>query len=106
MTTTQLDQLKVWLDIPAIDTSQDEKLNLMLDRAESRIKERRRSPPDAPLESQYNDLQIQIAIFLYNKQGAEGEKSHDENGVNRSYENADIPDSLLKEVIPMAVMVS
>jgi hypothetical protein len=78
----------------------------MLDRAESRIKERRRSPPDVPLESQYNNLQIQIAIFLYNKQGAEGEKSHDENGVKRTYENADIPDSLLKEVIPMVVMVS
>ncbi|MDD3230631.1 MAG: hypothetical protein PHE09_15635 [Oscillospiraceae bacterium] len=75
----------------------------MLDRAESRIKERRRAPPDLPMEVQYNELQIQIAIFLYNKQGAEGETAHNENGVNRTYENADIPDSLLEEIIPMAV---
>lgn len=48
----------------------------------------------------YGVLQCEIALYLLNKRGAEGETSHNENGVNRTYENADVPESLLKEVIP------
>lgn len=103
-TASQLEKVKGWLDIS--DTSSDIKLNLMLDRAEMKIKERRRWPPDKPMESRWNELQIQIVIFLWNKQGAEGESSHTENGVSRTYENADIPDSLLNEIIPLAVIPS
>lgn len=102
--TSQLEKVKGWLDIA--DSSSDTKLGLMLDRAESKIKERRRWPPDKPMESRWNELQIQIVIFLWNKQGAEGETSHSENGVSRGYENADIPDSLLNEIIPLAVIPS
>ena len=47
----------------------------------------------------YGVLQCEIALYLLNKRGAEGEVSHSENGVNRTYENADIPESLLREVI-------
>lgn len=101
---SQLDRVRGWLGLS--DTTNDLKLQLMLDRAESKIKERRRWPPDKPMESRWNELQIQIVIFLWNKQGAEGETSHSENGVSRSYENADIPDSLLNEIIPLAVIPS
>ena len=48
----------------------------------------------------YGVLQCEIAAYLLNKRGAEGEISHSENGVSRMYENADVPDSLLSEVIP------
>ena len=34
--------------------------------------------------------------------GAEGEKSHSENGISRTYENAELPDSLLREITPIA----
>lgn len=101
---SQLDRVKGWLGLA--DTTNDLKLQLMLDRAEMKIKERRRWPPDKPMESRWNELQIQIVIFLWNKQGAEGESSHTENGVSRTYENADIPDSLLNEIIPLAVIPS
>lgn len=101
---SQLDRVKCWLDLT--DTTNDLKLQLMLDRAEMKIKERRRWPPDKPMETRWNELQVQIAIFLWNKQGAEGETSHSENGVSRSYENADIPESLLSEIIPLAVIPS
>ena len=47
----------------------------------------------------YGVLQCEIALYLLNKRGAEGEVSHNENGVNRTYENADVPESLLREVI-------
>ena len=48
----------------------------------------------------YEILQCEIAAYLLNKRGAEGETSHSENGISRSYENADVPESLIGSVIP------
>lgn len=48
----------------------------------------------------YSYLQVEIAVYLLNKRGAEGQTSHSENGISRGYENADIPESMLKSVIP------
>jgi hypothetical protein len=50
--------------------------------------------------TRYQNLQCEIAVYLLNKRGAEGETSHNENGINRSYENGGIPDSMLKQVVP------
>lgn len=47
----------------------------------------------------YGYLQCEIANYLLNKRGAEGQTSHSENGINRSYESADVPESMLSEVI-------
>lgn len=49
---------------------------------------------------EYKTLQCEIAAYLINKRGAEGQISHTEGGVTRMYENADIPASMLKEVTP------
>ena len=48
----------------------------------------------------YGALQCEIANYLLNKRGAEGQTSHSENGVNRTYENADVPESLLSNITP------
>lgn len=48
----------------------------------------------------YSILQCEIAAYLINKRGAEGQTSHSENGISRSYENADIPASMLSSVTP------
>lgn len=48
----------------------------------------------------YGYLQCEIANYLLNKRGAEGQTAHSENGINRSYESADVPESMLSEVIP------
>ena len=48
----------------------------------------------------YNTLQCEIALYLLNKRGAEGETSHSENGISRTYENADVPESLIGQVVP------
>ena len=48
----------------------------------------------------YEVLQCEIAAYLLNKRGAEGETSHSENGISRSYENADIPESMIGIVVP------
>jgi hypothetical protein len=47
----------------------------------------------------YGYLQCEIANYLLNKRGAEGQTAHSENGISRSYESADVPESMLGEVI-------
>ena len=37
---------------------------------------------------------------MLNKRGAEGQLQHTENGIQRQYENADVPASMLKPVTP------
>lgn len=49
----------------------------------------------------YDYLHCEIAAYLLNKRGAEGQTGHSENGVSRSYESADVPESLLGAVTPM-----
>lgn len=48
----------------------------------------------------YEHIQCQIACYLFNKRGAEGETSHNENGITRGYADADVPSDLLKLVVP------
>ena len=50
----------------------------------------------------YDGVHLEIAAYLLNKRGAEGEVSHSENGVTRTYENGDIPSSLLRAITPVA----
>ena len=58
--------------------------------------------PDKEVPSRYEVQQIDIAAYLLNKRGAEGETSHNENGINRSYESAGIPESMLKGIVPFS----
>ena len=53
----------------------------------------------------YGVLQCELAAYLLNKRGAEGEVSHSENGISRTYENADVPESMLQDVIPHCGLV-
>ena len=46
-----------------------------------------------------------IDVALLNKRGAEGETAHSENGVSRSYEDGDIPPTLLRRILPMAGVI-
>ena len=50
----------------------------------------------------YHLLQAEIAAYLMNKRGAEGELSHSENGISRSYENGDVPEPMMRQITPMA----
>lgn len=55
--------------------------------------------------AKYHYTQLEVAAYLLNKRGAEGEVSHDENGVKRTYENGDVPLSLMREVIPCVSLI-
>lgn len=53
----------------------------------------------------YAMRQIEIAAYLINKRGAEGQLSHSENGISRSYESGDVPESLLQGITPYCGVV-
>ena len=92
---TQLELLKELLGNPTVS---DALLRFYLDNASDIICDIRNSDS---VESKYSKTQIKIAIEMFNKRGAEGEVSHSENGISRSYEKADISPSLLMSITPM-----
>lgn len=59
-------------------------------------------PSIMEVPEQYSYLQVEIATYLLNKRGGEGELSHSENGISRSYENGDVPESMMRQIVPMA----
>lgn len=99
----KLSLLRVMVGQPATDESwSDDVLISYLKIAGDKII-KRAYPYDDTVEEvprRYGVLQCEIAQYLLNKRGAEGETAHGENGVNRTYENADVPESLMSEVIP------
>ena len=58
-------------------------------------------PAGAKVPAQYEHIQLQIALELFAKRGAEGQMEHDENGIARKYESADISPTLLKRITPL-----
>lgn len=54
---------------------------------------------------QYDTLQVEIAAYLVNKRGAEGETGHSENGISRTYGSADVPEALIGAVTPFCGVV-
>jgi hypothetical protein len=98
-----LANLKLYLGIT--DDSEDELLSLLIKQADAAIIKKRypfgatdEQKANALLE--YSDIELNIAVYLYNKMGAEGQTSHNENGVNRSYESAGIPTSFTRDITP------
>ena len=90
-------------DDPEGEPVSDELLSLYLDIAGKKILDRAYPYRDDVTEvpPKYEHTQLEIAAYLLNKRGAEGETAHNENGINRSYENADVPSAMLRGVTPM-----
>lgn len=84
------------------DSDTDEVLSTYLGLSGSKILAKAYPYDDTVTEvsAKYEYLQIEIAAYMLNKRGAEGQTSHTENGITRQYENADIPASMLKAVTP------
>lgn len=55
--------------------------------------------------AKYDTVHVEIAAYMLNKRGAEGETAHSENGVSRSYEDGDIPPTLLRRILPMSGVI-
>ena len=52
--------------------------------------------------SRYDAIHVEVAAYMLNKRGAEGETVHLENGVSRHWEDGSIPPSLLRRIVPNA----
>ena len=52
------------------------------------------------LPAKYDGLHCEIVAYMINKRGAEGQTSHSENGISRSYGSADIPAEMLSQLVP------
>jgi hypothetical protein len=100
---TQLERFKI--RIP--ETKNDTELEDILESAKAVILSRRFPFGEQPteLEPKYYDLQIRIAVEMYNKRGVEGQTSHSENGVSRSYSSASVSEELLREITPKVGVV-
>lgn len=57
-------------------------------------------PTVMDVPEQYGFTQVEIAVYLLNKRGAEFETSHSENGISRTYEDADVPSSIMRSITP------
>ena len=57
------------------------------------------------LPGRYDSVHVDIAVYMLNKRGAEGEIVHLENGVSRHWDAGSIPPSLLRRIIPFAGVV-
>ena len=98
----KLEILKSLVDI--VGDTKDKPLTVYLGLAAQKIlqrlfpfdKEQREVP------QRYAYRQCEIAAYLWNKRGAEGETAHSENGISRTYENADVPESMVKDIVPFA----
>ena len=90
----QLEKLRLLLNE---QQENDDLLQLYLDDAKNIICELRYTDE---VEPQYLSTQLKIAMELYSKAGAEGQTSHSENGISRSYETADISSSLISNITP------
>ena len=100
---TQLERLKIRIT----EKVNDKELEDILESAKAVILSRRFPFGEWPaeIEDKYKDLQIRIAVEMFNKQGAEGETAHSENGVSRSYASASVSEDLLREITPKAGVV-
>lgn len=100
-----MDRTELLTDIKLLTGSTNEDLLLIyLDMAAAVVLNTRDPFGVAELtevEDKYLPDQLQIAVYLFNKRGAEGQTVHNENGVNRSYESGGVPRSLLKNIIPI-----
>ena len=84
----------------APDTDSDEVLGSMITLAGAMILNRMYPfgyPDGTEVPVRYEQIQILLAVELYSKRGAEGQLSHSENGVSRSWSEES---PLLKRILP------
>ena len=100
---TQLERLKIRITENVLDAELED----ILESAKAVILSRRFPFGDHPdeIENKYKDLQIRIAVEMFNKRGAEGETAHSENGVSRTYSSASVSEELLREITPKGGVV-
>ena len=83
-------------------------LKVYLDQAKAKILNRMYQFPEfyegdyegMEVPDRYVGAQLNISCYLINRIGAEGEVQHIENGIHRNYGSSDVPDAMLKDIVP------
>ena len=86
------------------DVASYDLLTYLLEQAEGIVLNKRYPfgiPEGATVPTAYESIQIRVAVELFAKMGAEGQTEHNENGIQRKWEAADVSPSLLKAIIPL-----
>ena len=98
----KLEILKTMLDEG--DTTSDEVANAYLEAAERAVINIAFPYGNGTeaMPEKYDYEQIEIALYMLNKRGAEGENLHIEAGTHRSFEVGDIPTSLKSRITAYA----
>lgn len=101
---TNEEKIKRFAVLISPDTAETELAVALIEQAEGIVLNKRYPfgiPEGATVPSHYEHIQLQIAVELFSKMGAEGQTAHNENGINRTYEAADVSPSLLRRIIPV-----
>ena len=86
------------------DTADNDLLSYLLEQAEGIILNKRYpfgAPEGTTLSTFHQQIQIRMAVELFNKMGAEGQTAHDENGIKRTWAAGDVSPSLLRMIVPV-----
>lgn len=105
---TTEEKLQIVQTLIGADTeASDALLAVYLDDAKDAILQRRypfSRPDGVDVPAAYERIQCRLAARYFLRRGAEGEISHNEDGVNRTYASVN-DDDLLSEVIQIARML-
>ena len=95
-----LQDLKLKLNSADVD---DARLLVLLKQAESiilnHIYPTYTTIPIDSVPARYESRELEIAEYLYNRMGSEGQTGHSENGISRNYESGSVPSSMLKGIL-------
>ena len=86
------------------DTASPDLLLYLIEQSEGIVLNRRYPfgvPEGMTVPAQYEQIQIRVAAELFSKMGAEGQVSHSENGISRTWEAGDVSPSLLRKIVPV-----
>lgn len=97
-------QQKIKLLKSMTDEADEDILLAYLDIAREAILKRLYPFDDTKTEvpARYVMTEIDAAVCLLSKRGAESQTQHSENGIVRTYESAGLPESILKTITPYA----
>ena len=92
------------------DDTSDDILSVYLEIAGQKILNRmypfRTDYTGLEVPDRYAMLQLKISCYMLNKRGAEGQIQHIENGIHRNYGDADVPESMLSDIVPFCSVLA
>ena len=103
---TQFEKIAILRQMMGDTEDSDNVLSVYLNLAATKILNRmypfKTDYSDLEVPDKYVSIQLNISCYMLNKRGAEGEIQHIENGIHRNYGSSEIPDGMLKDIVPFS----